>query len=146
MKMKLPESLIYDRAWDRAGRLRLLLDRRDDPAACRARGLSHDTVDLGLRMICESFDIPLEQVHCLRPDDRIFGLYSAVVAGRSHDEHEMLRLVCSMDQAIQRRIEPAELNALDTVADLLQFLQEGIDARRQSTGRATVEQAVEVVS
>lgn len=114
-------KLFPEFAWDWRGRLKYLLSREADLAACAVRGVPLEVTAQALRLFCDAFDIPDEQLYCLRPGDRIHDIYCAMVRGIS-DHMEYEQLFISLDETIGRELSESELTSIETIEDLVRFV------------------------
>ncbi len=120
-------NLLQNTPWDSQSRLKYLLSRESSAAACAVAGVSPETIDRALRLFCDSFDIPDEQMFCLRPSDAIHDIYRAMVA-RTHDDMEFERLAMGLEEAIGRSLTEGECKGLVTIEELIRFVHENVVA------------------
>jgi hypothetical protein len=113
-------NLLRNPGWDDHGRLRYLLTRDSDPTACVVAGVPPQASERALRLFCDAFDIPDEQVFCLRASDSIHDIYQAMVAP-THDDMEYERLGMNLEKAIGRALSDSEAKSFVTIEDVIRF-------------------------
>ncbi len=123
-------------AYDSLRRFKFLLGRPSDPGACGVEGVPGDVTEKALQIFCDSFDIPAEQVHCLRPADTIAEIYKAMIGKRSWDDMEYERLAMALEEALGRKILDDEFLAISTIGELQIFLAAGFRRPSSDQGRA----------
>ena|SRR5436190_12949341 len=114
-------------AYDGEGRLKYLLPRESNPAACAFAGVSSQTTQCALRLFCDAFDIPEEQMFCLRPSDIIHDIYRAMVPS-TYDDMEYERLGINLEEAIRRALTNDEAKSLVTIEDIIRFVDRNVAA------------------
>src|SRR5205814_1808691 len=103
--------------YDRRGNAKYLLGRPSDPTACDVRGVPPDIRDEALALLCNSFDIPERQMHCLRPQDQLWAIYRSFVGPRFCDDFQFERLGLSLDKLPAGKVDPKEFyEKVQTVA------------------------------
>ena len=117
------QSLVRSSAWDSGRRLKYLLDREPDPSACAVSGIPPESTERALRLFCDAFDIPEEQMFCLRPPDVIQDIYRAMVPGVC-DDMEYERLMIGLEEVIGRELAEGECMRIATIEDLIRFVHE----------------------
>lgn len=118
-------NLLQNPRWDSQGRLKYLLSRESSAAACAVAGVSPASTKRALRLFCDAFDIPDEQVFCLRPSDAINDIYRVMVAP-THDDMELERLWMNLGEAIGRPLTEGEFKSFVTITDLIRFVHENV--------------------
>ena len=108
--------------WDRYGKLRYLREREPNLEACCIDNIPSSTVAGFLTVICDAFGIPESQTFCLRPTDRITDIYAAMTTWLS-DGLELEILLIKVQEKIKRPVTEAEQEKLQTIEDLIRFLQ-----------------------
>lgn len=108
--------------YDRRGNLKYLLGRAADPAMCDVSGVPPDVRDEALALLCESFDIPEQQMHCLRPGDELMAIYRSIVGPRFWDDMELERTRMAIDELPGPKLTDEEAQAVATVADLVRVV------------------------
>ena len=110
-------------AYDGRGRLKYLLPRESNSVACAVAGVSSQTTQCALRLFCDAFDIPDEQMFCLRPCDVIHDIYRAMVPS-AYDDMEYERLGINLEEAIHRALTNDEAKSLVTIEDTIRFVDQ----------------------
>jgi hypothetical protein len=124
-KLKFFRNLLQNPAWDAHGKLKYLLARDSDPTACVVAGVPPQTAERALRLFCDAFDIPDEQVFCLRPSDLIHDIYLAMVVPPG-DDMEYERLAGNVEEAMGRALSDDEFKSFVTIEDLIRFVHEKV--------------------
>lgn len=115
---RLLQSFLYS-GYDRNGDVKYLVGRPIDPSQSNIEGVSPDIRDEALRMLCDSFDIPDRQLHCLSTDDELLTIYESLVGPRLSDDLEFERLAMALEELPGAPFGPAELADIKTVGDLI---------------------------
>ena len=110
--------------FDRRGRLKVLQARPPSPEAVDVPNVSPDIRDEALGLLCDAFDIPAQQMHCLRPADELMGLYQAMIGPRWWDDLEFERLAISLDEVTGPDLSDEAFRGLRTVGDVIRFVAE----------------------
>jgi len=116
------DHLHTDTVWDRHGKLRYLRDREANLEACGVDSIPSSAIAGFLNLICDAFGIPKPQAFCLRPTDRIADIDAAITTWLS-DGLELEILLQKIEEKIRRPVAEAEQEKLQTVEDLIRFLQ-----------------------
>jgi hypothetical protein len=110
------------RAHDRSGNAKFLLERVADPSASIVPEVPDSIRDEALRLICESFDIPVRQMYCLRADDELMALYRGINGPRNFDQLQFERLWLELEDLLTREVTATEFEKIKTVADVINVL------------------------
>lgn len=78
-----------------------------------------------MRLFCDAFDIPDEQMFCLRASDTIHDIYRAMVAP-THDDMEYERLGMNLEDGIGRALSEDESKSFVTIEDVIRFVHENV--------------------
>ena len=103
VRTSIPDSIwsgLINSAWDREGKIEMLLDRDSDPAAFQIVNATPDEVRWTLGVICDAFAIPLSQLYCLRPHDDLREIYAAQTRYSWGDDLQFERLALALDQEL----------------------------------------------
>src|SRR5687768_13823761 len=103
--------------YDRRGNAKYLLGRAVDPTQCDVEDVPPHIRDEALGLLCDSFDIPERQMHCLRRDDELMAIYRSFVGPRFWDDMEFERLGLSLDELPGPKMTTEEFIAIKTVGD-----------------------------
>jgi hypothetical protein len=108
--------------YDWRGDAKYLLGRAVDPTQSDVEGVPPDIRDEALGLLCQAFDIPERQKHCLRGNDALFDIYRSFTGPRFWDELQYERLGMSLDKLPAGKVDPKEFfERVLTVADLVRF-------------------------
>lgn len=98
-------------------------------------GVPEDVRDEALSLLCDSFDIPGRQMHCLRRDDELMAIYHSFVGPRSWDDFQFERLWFALEKLPGGKVGVEEFHRIKCVGDLIRFAAErrAIASRRSGT-------------
>jgi hypothetical protein len=115
--------------YDRNGNAKYLAGRLADPSATAVDGVPAAVRDEALTLLCDSFDIPVRQIHHLRRDDELMAIYRSLIGPRSWDQFEFERLALALDNLPGRNFHIADVVRLKTVEDVIHEVasQRGLD-------------------
>ena len=122
--------------YDRDGNAKYLLGRSNDPAQYEVDGVPAAIRDEALALLCDSFDIPECQKHCLRRDDELMAIYHSFVGPRFWDDMEFERLWMALDELPGGKLSSEEFEAIKTVEDVVRAVakRRGITSRWSGPG------------
>lgn len=104
---------------DRGGNAKYLLGRASDAAECDVDGVPPAVRDEALALLCDSFDIPEHQMHCLRRDDELMAIHRSFVGPRFWDDMEFVRLWMALDHLPGGALSAEQFEAIKTVEDVV---------------------------
>lgn len=105
--------------YDLHGDLKYLLGRTPDPTQCDMDGVPPEVRDEALAVLCDSFDIPERQMHCLRRDDELTAIYQSFVGPRFWDDMEFERLYMALGKFPGGKPSFEEFETIKTVGDVV---------------------------
>lgn len=120
--------------YDRRGNAKYLLGRVADATQCDLDGVLPQVRDEALTLLCDAFDIPQRQMHCLRCDDELMAIYRSFVGPRFWDDLEFERLGLSLDELPGPKMTTEEFLAMKTVGDVIRAVATRRGIARQCSG------------
>lgn len=111
-------SVTYS-GYDWHGNAKYLAGRVADPAATSVAGVSPGVRDRALKMLCDSFNIPERQMHCLHRHDELMAIYQSMSGPKLCDQFEFERLCLAIDGLSSGKADKVEASKLKTVEDVI---------------------------
>ena len=112
----------YRDGFDWRGNATFLAGRAPDPEALHLPGISAEARDEALEFVCEAFEIPLRQMHCLRLGDDLMDIYRSFNGMRRWDRLEFESLWSSLDALSAGQVPLEELEQLKTIEDVIRLV------------------------
>lgn len=123
----------YRDGFDWRGNATFLAGRAPDPEALRLPDISAEARDEALEFVCEAFEIPIRQMHCLRLGDNLMDMYRSFNGMRKWDRLEFASLWLSLDALPAGQVPFEELEQLKTIEDVIRLA-----AARGAAGRRII--------
>lgn len=107
--------------YDLRGNVTFLSGRDPEPDALQIPGVPAATCEQTLKLLCNAFEIPLRQMHCLRLGDELMEIYRSFNGQRKWDRFEFESLWLALAELPAGKVESQDFHRLRTVEDVIRF-------------------------